>query len=89
MKLNTYHIEVTDTFGGEANYAWKREYMVRARTMRGAIQVLAHKDGAGWSKSYGDSFDNARYDLSGACVCAFVQYVDDGESIYNDIPFIN
>ena len=46
MKLNTYHIEVTDTFGGEANYCWKREYMVRAHTMRGAIQVLARKDGA-------------------------------------------
>jgi len=88
MKLNTYHIEVTDTFGGEANYSWKREYMVRARTMRGAIQVLARKDIPGWSKVYGD-FDNARYDLSGACVCCFVTYVDPGESIYADVPFIN
>ena len=89
MKLNTYHIEVTDTFGGEANYCWKREYMVRAHTMRGAIQVLARKDGAGWIKVYGDNFDNARYDLSGACVCCFVTYTDPRRTHYADVPFIN
>jgi hypothetical protein len=88
MKLNTYHIEVTDTFGGEANYSWKREYRVRASSIRGAIQVLSRKDGAGWKVDY-ICADSAYYNLQGACICAFVQYVDDGESIYNDVPFIN
>ena len=87
--LNTYHVEITDTFGGEANYCWTREYMVRASTIRGAVQVLACKQGAGWAKTYGDNFGNARYDLSGACVCCFVTYADPGESIYADVPFIN
>lgn len=26
--MNTYDIEVTDTFGGEANYSWVRRYRV-------------------------------------------------------------
>ena len=88
MKLNTYHIEITDTFGGEANYSWKREYRVRASSIRGAIQVLARKDGAGWKAEYVGA-GHSRYDMQGACICAFVDYVDDGESIYNDVPFIN
>jgi len=88
MKLNTYHIEITDTFGGEANYTWKREYRVHAKSIRGAVQVLSRHYCAGWKVNYTFS-DNARYDMQGACVCAFVQYVDDGESIFNDVPFIN
>lgn len=88
MPRNTYHIEVTDTFGGEANYSWKHEYLVHAKSIRGAIQVLARKDGAGWKVNY-TCFDNARYDMQGSCVCAFVQYVDDGESFYDDVPLIN
>ena len=88
MSRNTYHIEITDTFGGEANYAWKREYRVRASSIRGAIQVLARKDGAGWKVDY-TCFDSARYNMQGACICAFVDYVDDGESIFDDVPFIN
>jgi hypothetical protein len=33
---NTYKIEVTDTFGGEANYCWVSRYTVKAKSIRGA-----------------------------------------------------
>lgn len=75
MKLSTYHIEITDTFGGEANYCWKREYLVKASSARGAIGILARKDGAGWRKAWDDGM-TARYDLQGACVCAFVTFAE-------------
>jgi len=86
-KQSTFHIAITDTFGGEANYTWKREYRIKASSPRGAITQLAKSQGAGWRKVYGD-FDTSRYDLDGACVCAFVSYVDSGESIFNDVPFL-
>lgn len=73
--MTTYTIEVTDTFGGEANYSWVRRYQYKARTMRGAICKLAREYGKGWKleSNYGDM---ARYNLSGACICAFVTYAD-------------
>ena len=88
MPRNTYHIEITDTFGGEANYSWKREYRVRSKSIRGAIQILSRHYGAGGKVNYTCS-DNARYDMQGACICAFVDYVDDDKSIFDDVPFIN
>lgn len=87
MKLSTYHIEITDTFGGEANYTWKREYLVKASSARGAIGILSRKDGAGWRKEWGGG-DTMRYNLKGACVCCFVSYVDPGESIFNGVKYL-
>ena len=45
--MNNYKIEITDTFGGEANYSWIRRYEIAANTMRGAMQKLAKQYGAG------------------------------------------
>lgn len=71
--MHTFKIEITDTFGGEANYSWVRRYEYRARSFRGAMCKLAREYGAGWrlENNYGDM---ARYNLQGACVCAFVEY---------------
>lgn len=33
MLANVYDVEVTDTFGGEANYCWVRRYKVRIPLM--------------------------------------------------------
>lgn len=33
---NTYFVEVTDTFGGEANYCWVRRYKVSASSKLGS-----------------------------------------------------
>lgn len=61
-------VEVTDTFGGEANYSWVRRYKVRATTYRGAMGKVP---GYSWNQSY-DTGEHARYNAKGACVCAFI-----------------
>lgn len=68
---NTYNIEVTDTFGGEANYSWVRRYTCRAKSPRGAIQWLARHHGGYWRKEY-DTGDTTRYNMVDACICAFI-----------------
>jgi hypothetical protein len=74
--LPLWNIEVTDTFAGEANYCWVRRYKVRAKSFRGAANALARQYGGGWRKAY-DTGDQARYNLQGACVCAFIDYCED------------
>lgn len=75
--MQKFKIEVTDTFGGEANYSWVRRYTIEAHNFRGAICKLARQYGAGWrlESNYGDM---ARYNLRGAAVCAFVEYHEGG-----------
>jgi hypothetical protein len=71
-----YHIEVTDTFGGEANYCWRKQWLVTASSARGAITKLAKAEGSGWRMAW-DCGDTVRYDLKGSCICAFVMWIDD------------
>lgn len=71
-----YYIEITDTFGGEANYSWVRRYRVEAKSMRGAITKLARNYGGNWRKAW-DSGDYVRYNLANAAICAFVSYADE------------
>lgn len=86
--MTTYHIEVTDTFGGEANYYWKKEWITDASSFQGAISKLARSEGAGWRKEW-DVGDTARYNLSGACVCAFVMQLSDSSvSSFNHVKRI-
>lgn len=70
-----FNIEITDTFGGEANYSWVKRYQVKASSFRGAITALAKQHGAGWKLDY-NAGDMARYNLKGAAVCAFVEYAE-------------
>ena len=73
--MTKFKIEITDTFGGEANYCWIRRYEYTAKSIRGAIQKLAREHGAGWKLNFSTG-DIARYDLAGACICAFVEYAE-------------
>ena len=36
-----YFVELTDTFGGEANYCWAKRYKVAASSFNGAIRKVA------------------------------------------------
>lgn len=78
MEKTTYAVEVTDTFGGEANYCWVRRYKVRAASMRGAISKVARHSGYRFrcEANYGDE---NRYRARGACVCAFVRWFDESD----------
>lgn len=41
MKKKQWHLEVTDTFGGEANYSWVTRWTLPAKTTdRGIVRAL-------------------------------------------------
>jgi hypothetical protein len=70
---NTYSIEMTDTFGGEANYCWVNRFTVRAKSIQSAMSIIARETGLRTRKAFGDN-DFARYNAVGACVCFFVEF---------------
>jgi hypothetical protein len=66
-----FFIEMTDTYGGEANYSWVNRFLVTASTERGAIGMVTRKTGYR-ARSVGCG----RYDVPGACICYFVECVE-------------
>lgn len=70
-----YLVEMTDTYGGEANYAWVRRFSVKAKTHLGAMRKVAKETGYNFHKAYGDP-DMTRYDANKACICFFVNETD-------------
>jgi hypothetical protein len=77
--MNTYEITITDTFAGEPNFSWIRQYETHAKSPLGAIQKLAKHYGAGWRLAESYAPIN-RYNMHGACITAFVEH------IYNPDP---
>lgn len=72
-----FSVEFTDTFGGEANYAWVKRFEVESETMRGAI-VLANKayfDGGRRPRNHKktDFGGQVRLDYPGMAVCCFIR----------------
>ena len=72
-----YFIEITDTFGGEANYSWVTRHKVRGASPRGAMVRIGRAAGMAW-RIVGDYGDMARYDSKSGATCAFVQEWDNG-----------
>jgi hypothetical protein len=72
LRRPQWFVEVTDVYGGEANYCWVSRYLVHASTMRGAMGKVP---GYAWRKNY-DTGDMARYNAIGAAVCAFIEWAD-------------
>ena len=73
-----YDYEMTDTFGGEANYCWVRRGTVKAKSFRGAI--IAAKRKVDWlprkHKVTMHCGDMVRIDAKGAPVCMFISWHD-------------
>lgn len=67
-----YQAEVTDTYGGEANYCWVRRYIVAASSPLGAIRKVSRAEGLSF-RSVGCD----RYDARHACICAFITHEAD------------
>jgi hypothetical protein len=67
----TFNIEITDTFGGEANYSWVTRHQVKARTERGAMRIIGRESGLSWHcvEKYGDM---QRWDSKSGATCAFI-----------------
>lgn len=74
--MEKFYFAVTDTFCGEANYAWCRKYTIEAKSELGAIQKLARLTGIKWRKQW-DAGDCARYDAKGAAICVFLNFGDE------------
>jgi len=68
---NHYFIEMTDTFGGEANYCWVNRFIVSASTPRGAMRRVCTRTG---DKVRDVGCD--RWDSRTACICYFVERID-------------
>jgi len=71
-----YQVEMTDTFGGEANYCWVRRAEIDApATSTSAMLVRRAKKALGISATRHrttDWGDLIRLDLSNACICVFI-----------------
>ena len=74
--MNTYRIEATDTFSGEANYCWVRRYEFTAKSDLAAVRKA--KNLAGWNglrcerEDYGDQIVLRP---RGICQIMFIDYV--------------
>lgn len=83
-----YYVEMTDTFGGEANYCWVRRLYVNARTMSGALRKASRHWGLQRQlRKDMDCGDLARYNVKTAAVCVFVSWHDNSAPMY-DAPVI-
>ena len=74
--MTNYQIEITDTYGGEANYSWVTRYTIEAKSQHGAICKLARQYGSGWRLDF-NTGDVARYNLKNAAICLFINEVYD------------
>ncbi len=76
-----FFVEVTDTFGGEANYTWVHRFKVHASTARGAMRKIERRlPYAGGVKKDWDTGDMECWVWRKAAVCAFVEgYTDQAE----------
>ena len=82
-KQEIFFVEVTDTYGGEANYTWVNRFKVHASSSLGAIRKVSSRMGLSFRKDY-DLGDEARYNAQRAAICAFVMgYDDQAETMFN------
>ena len=76
----TFFFEITDTFGGEANYCWASRYKIEAHNIEDAISQLNAYTGYDFEETYQD-----RWDSQNSCVCVFNR----SESVHYDPTFAN
>ena len=73
---NVYFVEITDTFGGEANYSWTTRHKIHANTMRGAVNKLAKYSGMQWQVN--SNYEGMmRYDSKSGATCFFICEFED------------
>jgi hypothetical protein len=77
---NHYFVEMTDTFGGEANYCWVNRFIVSASTPRGAMRRVTTRTG---DKVYcADRYNEPQtWDSSIGCIRYFVEWIDDARIV--------
>ena len=73
---NHYYIEMTDTFGGEANYCWVNRFIVSASSHRGAMRRVCTRTGdrVRCEDRYNDP---QTWDSTIGLIRYFVEWIDD------------
>jgi len=75
-----FQIEVTDTFGGEANYCWVRRYRITDATGLTDAQIIRRaKKAAGWTGvrcARDDIGETLALRPRGVCQIMFVSYCE-------------
>ena len=75
-----FRLEVTDTFGGEANYCWVKRSQTKATSRRGVLNAVKRLAGwDGWCRVVVHQWDGAYMELrptasSGVCQVAFAYW---------------
>lgn len=71
-----WFVELTDTYGGEANYSWVTRVKVQAKTLKHAVRRFSKDAGFVGSVRFdyamSDELGTARYNIRGAALCFFV-----------------
>ena len=77
-----FRVEMTDTYGGEANYSWVKRETIAANSHKQAITKFKKLHGitTGHRISF-DGGDMRRVDFSGACICIFSTWADSGDGV--------
>ena len=66
-----FFVEITDTFGGEANYSWVTRHIIKAKSARGCANALSRRSGVNWHY-----VGYERYDSASGATCAFIREYD-------------
>ena len=67
-----FFVEITDTFGGEANYSWVTRLKVSAKNQRGACNKVSRYAGINFKIEYAGEV--SRYDSLSGATCYFIEY---------------
>lgn len=75
MTAKHFFVEMTDTYAGEANYAWVNRFKVSASSFRGAILKVARETGySGRIRKTADyGSEMVVHDVRGACIRFFTE----------------
>lgn len=82
-----FYVEITDTFGEDANYSWVKRFKVYATSALGAIRKVSTETGLNFRKEW-DTGDLSRYDATQCAVCAFLSGYEDQEEHYSHVKSI-
>lgn len=77
-----FFVEVTDTYGEDANYSWVKRYKVNATSELGAIRKISAESGLNFRKEW-DNGHTVRYDAKQCAVCAFLSPYEDQSEQYS------
>lgn len=71
MQKQLFYIEVTDCYGGDANYSWVTRHIIAGSTLRGAVNRFSRLSGMKWHY-----VGCGRYDSESGATCFFIDEYD-------------